>query len=167
MVFVILLASEVAVLTAVIVTVPVTLAGVVTLEVVLLLPPPHPVINIAESNAVPANGPRPRFFAAASPVASISARALSGNSKLPPGGTLRHGFDPSLEVVFAFAIVTVVLPDPVTDPGIVHVVLVSVDGTEQVNETVPVNPPTAATVTVAVPEDESATVSVDGLMENV
>ena len=59
------------------------------------------------------------------------------------------------------------LPEPVTVPGMLQVVLERVAGTEQLKETVPVNPPTAATVTEAVPEEESATVSVVGLIDSV
>lgn len=167
MVFETLLAREVAVLTAVTVTVPVTLLDCVRLEVELLLPPPQPVIATAESKATAPSGRRAFLLAANSDVVAASARALNRNSKPLPLEKPECLSQSALEDAVEFEMVRVALPEPVTVPGMAQVVFDRVDGTEQVKETVPENPPTGLTVTVELPDEESATVSVEGLTVRV
>jgi hypothetical protein len=169
-VFVILGATAVAVLIAVIVIVPVTLGGGVTVEVTVLplpLPPlPQPVINTADKSARPVRG-RDAFLATTRVVAKTSIIVPSERTSLPLKGPSNRGTNPT-PLVFVFDIVTVVVPDPVTDPGMEHVVLFpKVDGTEHVNDTVPVKAPTAATESVAFAEEEPAMVSADELIERL
>lgn len=164
MVFVSAPESVVAVLTAVTVTVPVTLAVSELEEVELLLPPPQPVMTTAEHTSNAPSGRRPCFLTAKKAALKPSVRALSKKRRPPPFG--EPGGQNAVEVV-EFAIVRVALPDPVTVPGMAQVIFVNVEGTEQENETVPENPPTALTFTVDVPDEESWTVREDGLMESV
>ena len=165
MVLVMLFASEVALLTAVTVTVPVTLALCELVTEELLLPPPHPVMTAIENKASAPSGRRACFLTAKRTLVSASPKTPKRKTRLLPPGKFR--FQNEAEAAVAFEMVKVALPVPVTVPGMAQVVFERVDGTEQVNETVPEKPPTGVTVTVEVPEEELVTVSVDGLTLSV
>jgi hypothetical protein len=161
-------ATAVAVLIAVIVIVPVTLGGGISVEdtvLPLLLPPlPQPVINTVDKSARPARG-RAAFLAAARAMAKTSIIMPTGRTHVPVKGPSNRGAPP-IKLAFVFEIVTVVVPDPEIDPGMEHVVLFpKVDGTEHVNDTVPVKAPTAETESVVFAEEEPAMVSADELID--